>query len=371
MHIGIPREIKDHEYRVALTPEGARDLIQVGHTVSIETQAGAAVGFGDDAYRLAGAAIVDTAAEAYAADLVVKVKEPLMSEVEYFRSGQLLFCYLHLAAAPALARELLTRGVTAFAYETVGTPGGGMPLLQPMSEIAGRLAPQMGALGLHKTHGGNGKLIIGMPGVPPAHVVIIGAGTVGMAATRVAVGLGARVTLINLGAERLAQAEAIFGARVEMRFSTPNSIADSLAQADIVIGAAQIPGRHAPRLISHALLKQMPPGAVLVDVAIDQGGVAETSRATTHSQPFYVVDGIVHYCVTNMPGAVARTATDALTHATLPYIQTLALQGPTAVHDSAELRSGLQIQSGEIMHAGLALDLEGRLLDALSTKTKS
>ena len=357
MHIGIPKEIKDHEYRVALTPEGARELIQTGHTVSVETLAGAAVGFSDDAYLEAGAVIVGTPAEAYAADLVVKVKEPQFAEVASLRSGQLLFCYLHLAAAPELARELMARGVTAIAYETVSKVGGGLPLLQPMSDIAGRLAPQMGALGLHKLHGGNGKLVTGLPGVPPAHVLIIGAGVVGMGAARVAIGLGARVTLIDRQTDRLAHAEALFGARVETRFSSPETIADSLAQADIVIGAAQVSGRHAPRLISRELLKLMPPGSVLVDVAIDQGGIAETSHPTTHSDPFFVAEGIVHYCVTNMPGAVARTATDALTHATLPYVQTLAAQGLAALDADAGLKTGLQVHAGHITHAGLAQDL--------------
>jgi len=335
MHIGIPKEIKNHEYRVALTPEGVRVLAQAGHRVSVETRAGATVGFDDDAYRAAGAVITDTAAEVYAADLVVKVKEPQTDEVALLRAGQLLFCYLHLAAAPELARELMARGVTAIAYETVSNPAGGLPLLQPMSDIAGRLAPQMGALGLHTSHGGNGKLISGMPGVPPAHVLIIGAGAVGMSAARMAVGLGAQVTLIDRQADRLAHAETLFGARVASRFSSPEAIAAFLAQADIVIGAAQIPGRHAPRLISRELLKQMPSGSVLVDVAIDQGGIAETSRPTTHSAPFFVAEGVVHYCVTNMPGAVARTATDALTHATLPYVQALAAQGLAALDTDA------------------------------------
>lgn len=357
MHIGIPKETKNHEYRVALTPEGARDLSQAGHAVSIETGAGTAAGFGDDAYRAAGAIVVSSAAEAYAADLVVKVKEPQADEVAALRNGQLLFCYLHLAAAPDLARELMARGVTAIAYETVSKPGGGLPLLQPMSDIAGRLAPQMGALGLHKSHGGSGKLITGLPGVPPARVLIIGAGVVGMSATRTAVGLGARVTLIDRQADKLTLAEAQFGARVETRFSSAETIADSLTHADIVIGAAQIPGRHAPRLISLASLKRMPPGAVLVDVAIDQGGIAETSRPTTHSNPFFVVEGIVHYCVTNMPGAVARTATKALTHATLPYVQALAAQGLAALDADYGLKSGLQVHAGKITHAGLAQDL--------------
>ncbi|MBC2731737.1 alanine dehydrogenase [Thiobacillus sp.] len=357
MHIGIPKEIKNHEYRVALTPEGVRVLAQAGHRVSVETHAGATVGLGDDAYRAAGAVITATAAEVYAADLVVKVKEPQTNEVALLREGQLLFCYLHLAAAPELARELMARGVTAIAYETVSNAAGGLPLLQPMSDIAGRLAPQMGALGLHTSHGGNGKLISGMPGVPPAHVVIIGAGAVGMSAARMAVGLGARVTLIDRQADKLAHGETLFGARVASRFSSPEAIAAFLAQADIVIGAAQIPGRHAPRLISRELLKQMPSGSVLVDVAIDQGGIAETSRPTTHSAPFFVAEGVVHYCVTNMPGAVARTATDALTHATLPYVQALAAQGLAALDTDAGLKAGLHVHAGHITHVGLAQDL--------------
>jgi len=357
MHIGIPKEIKNHEYRVALTPEGTRVLTQAGHAVSVETGAGTAAGFSDAAYRAAGAGIVDTPAEAYAADLVVKVKEPQPDEVARLREGQLLFCYLHLAAAPELARELMARGVTAIAYETVSTPSGVLPLLQPMSDIAGRLAPQMGALGLQKSHGGSGKLISGLPGVPPARVLVIGAGVVGMSAARVAVGLGARITLIDRQTDKLAHAEAQFGARVETRFSSPDAIGDSLEHADIVIGAAQIPGRHAPRLISRDLLGRMPPGAVLVDVAIDQGGIAETSRPTTHSEPYFVVDDIVHYCVTNMPGAVARTSTKALTHATLPYVQALAAQGLAALDADAGLKAGLHVYAGHITHAGLAQDL--------------
>jgi len=357
MHIGIPKEIKNHEYRVALTPEGARLLTEAGHRVSVEAGAGAAAGFDDDAYRAAGANVVTTPAEAYAADLVVKVKEPQPDEVKQLREGQLLFCYLHLAAAPDLANELIARRVTAIAYETVSRAGGGLPLLQPMSDIAGRLAPQMGALGLHTSHGGSGKLITGMPGVPPARVLIIGAGAVGMSAARTAVGLGARVTLVDRQADKLARAEAQFGARVETRFSSPDTIAESLQHADIVIGAAQIPGRHAPRLISLASLKRMPPGSVLVDVAIDQGGIAETSRPTTHSHPFFVAEGIVHYCVTNMPGAVARTSTKALTHATLPYLQALAAQGLSALEADAGLQAGLHVHAGRITHAGLAQDL--------------
>ncbi len=358
MHIGIPRETKDHEYRVALTPEGARRLVEAGHEVSLETGAGAAVGYADTAYRAAGARLVD-AAEAWSADLVVKVKEPQPDEIALLRDGQLLFCYLHLAAAPQLARDLMARGVTAIAYETVSDATGRLPLLAPMSDIAGRLAPQVGALGLHKTHGGNGKLIGGLPGVAPAHVVVLGAGVVGLGAARTAAGLGARVTLLDRLADRLAHAETLPGARVFTHFSSPETIAACLADADIVVGAAQIPGRHAPRLIPLELLRRMPQGSVLVDVSIDQGGVAETSRPTTHSTPFFVAEGVVHYCVSNMPGAVARTATEALTHATLPYVLALAGYGLAALDRDPGLKTGLHVQAGRIAHAGLAEDLAG------------
>jgi alanine dehydrogenase len=357
MQIGIPREIKDHEYRVALTPDGARSLVNAGHQIVIETGAGRASGYADAQYQAAGAQIVADAASAYAAALVCKVKEPQASEIAYLRAGQMLFCYLHLAPAPDLARALQTAGVAAIAYETVSAADGSLPLLQPMSAIAGRLAPQMGALGLHTSHGGSGKLICGLPGVAPAHVVVIGGGTVGINATRIAVGLGARVTLLDRHGEALARADALFGARVETRYATPDSLAECLTQADIVIGAAQTPGRHAPRLISLDLLRTLPAGSVLVDVAIDQGGIAASSRPTTHSAPYFVAEGIVHYCVTNMPGAVAHTATQALTHATLPYLHALASRGLAALDADAGLRQGLQVQAGEIVHAGLAQEL--------------
>ena len=357
MHIGIPKEIKNHEYRVALTPQGAALLVAAGHRVTLEHDAGRAVGMDDAAYRAAGAAITHDVAEIFACDLIVKVKEPQASEVAQLKSGQLLFCYLHLAAAPDLARALMVRGISAIAYETVTNIQGALPLLQPMSEIAGRLAPQMGAQALHMAHGGNGVLVTGMPGVVPARITIIGGGVVGMNAARVAVGLGAHVTLLDQQRDKLAHAESLFGPRVETAFSTPDAIAASLVRADIVIGAAQIPGRHAPRLISRSLLKLMPPGSALVDVAIDQGGIAETSRPTTHSSPMYVEEGVVHYCVANMPGAVARTATLALTHATLPYVQRLADLGLAALDADSGLRSGLQIHAGEITHAGLKQEI--------------
>lgn len=357
MHIGVPREIKNHEYRVALTPEGAGELVRAGHRVSVETGAGSGAGFADAAYRAVGATLVGNSSHVWAAELIVKVKEPQPEELPHLRSGQLLFCYLHLAPAPELARSLMASGATAIAYETVSDSHGNLPLLAPMSEIAGRLAPQMGALGLHKTHGGSGVLVSGLPGVPPAHIAILGAGIVGMSAARIAIGLGARVTLLDRVADKLARAESLFGARVETRFSTPDALAATFADTDIAIGAAQIPGRHAPRLIPRALLKTLRPGSVLVDVAIDQGGVAETSHPTTHSDPFFVAEGIVHYCVANMPGAVARTATLALTHATLPYLRALADHGLAALERDAGLAAGLQIQTGRIVHAGLAMDL--------------
>lgn len=357
MHIGVPKEIKNHEYRVALTPEGAAQLVSAGHRVTIEHDAGRAVDLDDAAYQAAGAMITHDVAEVYSCDLVVKVKEPEASEVPLLHAGQILFCYLHLAAAPELARALMARGVTAIAYETVTNGLGALPLLQPMSEIAGRLAPQMGALALHIAHGGNGVLVTGIPGVAPARISIIGAGVVGMNAARVAIGLGAHVTLLDGQRDKLVQAEALFGPRVETLFSTPTSIASCLSHADIVIGAAQIPGRHAPRLIPLSLLKLMRPGSALVDVAIDQGGIAETSRPTTHSQPTYIEEGVVHYCVANMPGAVARTATLALTSATLPYIQLLANSGLDALETDPGLNQGLQIQGGEITHEGLKQEI--------------
>lgn len=358
MQVGIPKEIKNHEYRVALTPSGARTLVTAGHTVLIESGAGASIGFADTDYLAAGAKIVGNAREAYSADLVVKVKEPQPAEIALLKPGQILFCYLHLAAAPALAKGLMEKSVSAIGFETVTDDNGGFPLLAPMSEIAGRLAPQMGALGLMRPHGGNGTLITGVPGVPPGRVVIIGGGTVGMNAARVAIGLGAQVRLLDRNAEKLRRAEEIFGARIETSFATPDEISASVTEADLVIGAAMTAGRRAPVLITRQHLQAMRPGSVLVDVAIDQGGIAETSRPTTHSEPFYMEEGIVHYCVTNMPGAVARTATIALAHATLPFILALAEHRLHALKTNPNLASGLQVQQGEIVYPGLLDDIQ-------------
>ena len=327
MLIGIPKETKNHEYRVALTPSGAKVLVQAGHAVRIQSEAGASIGFSDAAYQQAGAEIVESPAQIYAADLIVKVKEPQAAESLFLRPGQLLFCYLHLAAAPNLAETLIERHVTAIGFETVTDEAGGFPLLAPMSDIAGRMAPQMGALGLMGPYGGNGTLITGVPGVAPGRVVIIGGGNVGMNAARVAIGSGAQVRLLDRKIEKLRHAEELFGARCETDFATAEEITASVKEADLVIGAAMVAGRRAPLILDRSHLKSMRPGSVLVDVAIDQGGICETSRPTSHSDPFYVAEGIVHYCVTNMPGAVARTATLSLAHATLPFIQALADRG--------------------------------------------
>lgn len=357
MLIGIPREIKNHEYRVAMTPDGVHALVEAGHQVRVQTEAGRGIGFGDEQYREAGAEVVELPSEVYRADMVVKVKEPQAAETGFLRPGQILFCYLHLAAAPNLAETLVDRNVAAIGYETVTDNSGGFPLLKPMSEIAGRMAPQMGALGLMLPYGGNGTLVSGVPGVWPARVVVIGGGTVGMSAVRIAVGLGAQVRLLDRGAEKLRHAEELFGARCETDFASPEEVRKAVSQADIVVGAAMVAGRRAPLIITRELLRTMRPGSVLVDVAIDQGGIAETSRPTTHSEPFYVEEGIVHYCVTNMPGAVARTATLALAHATLPFVMALANKGLAALDEDPHLSGGLQVRDGKIVYPGLAEDI--------------
>jgi len=363
MHIGIPKEIKDHEFRVAATPTGVAELVRGGHTVTLQANAGRAVGFDDAAYRAAGARIVGPTAEVYAADLVFKVKEPQPDEVAWLRPGQWLFCYLHLAAAPELARALLDKGVTALAFETVLDKADHTPLLAPMSQIAGRLAIQAGMQALEMKHGGRGVLLSGVPGVPPARVVILGGGMVGANAARLAVGLGADVTLLDRSAERLHTLDDHYGGRLKTRYSHEDSIAECLAGADLVVGAAYIHGRRAPRLISRELLRTMPRGAALVDVAIDQGGMAETSRPTTHSDPFYVEEGIVHYCVANMPGAVARTATLALAEATLPYLHRLLANPRAALEADPGFAAGLNLAAGKVTHDGLAQDLSEAMAD--------
>lgn len=358
MQIGVPKEIKDHEYRVGITPSGVRTLVTAGHHVRVQAGAGARIGFSDENYRTAGASIVPDAAWAYDVDLVVKIKEPQPSEYAFLTSGLPLFCYLHLAALPDLARELMARSVQAIAYETVIDAAGGHPLLTPMSEVAGRLALEVGAQALTLPCGGNGTLLAGVPGVPAARVVIIGSGVVGTNAAQMAAGRGADVTLIGRSVDQLRSWDPLFRGRVKTLFSSPDNIARAVQEADLLIGAVYVPGKQPPKLLSRDLLASMRPGSALVDVAIDQGGISETSRPTTHSAPFYLEAGIVHYCVTNMPSATARTSTLALTQVTLPCALHLANLGwRAALLDDADLRAGLNVAEGQITHGGLAEDL--------------
>ena len=355
--IGVPREIKDHEYRIGVTPTGVAALHAAGHRVLVQTNAGARVGFGDDEYRAAGGEIVADARTVYAADLIVKVKELQRTEIPLLRPGQVLFCYHHFAPAPELLQAMLDARVSCVAYETVTAADGCLPLLVPMSQIAGRLAPQVGAWALQMANGGSGVLLGGVPGVPAARVAVIGGGTVGQGAARVAIGMGADVTLLDGSAALLGRLEEVFGARLKTLVSSPLSIKQTIAESDLVIGAVLSPGKLAPRLIQREDLRRMRPGSVLVDVAIDQGGISETSRATSHSAPLYVEEGVVHYCVPNMPSAVARTATLALTQATLPFVLDLANLGLEAASRSdARLAAGLQVHAGRVTHSGLAQD---------------
>ena len=358
MIVGVPKEIKNNENRVALTPSGAYSLVQAGHSVWIETQAGAGSGFEDTEYAAAGAKVVSSAAEAWSADLVMKVKEPQPSEYGFFRPGLILFTYLHLAPEPELTQALKDQGVTAIAYETVEV-NKTLPLLTPMSEVAGRMSVQIGAQFLEKPHGGKGILLGGVPGVKRGKVTIIGGGVVGTNAARVAIGLGADVTIIDLNPDRLRQLEDIFGASVQTLMSNPQHIAEAVAESDLVIGAVLIPGAKAPKLVTESMVKTMRPGSVIVDVAIDQGGIFETvDRITTHSDPTYVKHGVVHYAVANMPGAVPRTSTLALANATLPYALEIASKGLyTALSERAALRKGVNVAAGVITYASVARDL--------------
>ncbi|WP_127576142.1 alanine dehydrogenase [Paenibacillus barengoltzii] len=358
MIVGVPKEIKNNENRVALTPSGAYSLVQAGHSVWIETQAGAGSGFEDTEYAAAGAKVVSRAAEAWSADLVMKVKEPQPSEYGFFRPGLILFTYLHLAPEPELTQALKDQGVTAIAYETVEV-NKTLPLLTPMSEVAGRMSVQIGAQFLEKPHGGKGILLGGVPGVKRGKVTIIGGGVVGTNAARVAIGLGADVTIIDLNPDRLRQLEDIFGSSVQTLMSNPQHIAEAVAESDLVIGAVLIPGAKAPKLVTESMVKTMRPGSVIVDVAIDQGGIFETvDRITTHSDPTYVKHGVVHYAVANMPGAVPRTSTLALANATLPYALEIASKGLyTALSERAALRKGVNVAAGVITYASVARDL--------------
>ena len=369
MHVGCPKEIKPQEFRVGLTPDAARELVERGHRVTIQAEAGTGAGFTDQDYVAAGAEVAPDAQAVFAAaDMIVKVKEPQAGERAMLRQGQLLFTYLHLAPDPDQTRDLLASGATAIAYETVTDPRGGLPLLAPMSEVAGRLAPQMGAWALQKANGGRGVLLGGVPGVQPARVVVIGGGVVGASAARVAVGMGADVTVLDRSLARLAYLDDIYMGRLKTRYSNAGAIAELLPTADMVIGAVLIPGAAAPKLVSRAQLSGMLPGSVLVDVAIDQGGCFETSHATTHEDPVYTVDDVLHYCVANMPGAVARTSTQALGNATLPFVVALADRGwRDAVTANPHLRAGLAVHEGILTSppVGEALGLDARTPEAL------
>jgi len=356
MHIGVPKEIKNHEYRVGLTPESVAELVAHGHQVSVQTRAGEGIGAGDAAYRGAGAMIGDDAAAIWAAaDMIVKVKEPQAVERKMLRPGQLLFTYLHLAPDHEQTSGLLASGATCIAYETVTDDAGGLPLLKPMSQVAGRMSIQAGAGALEKAHGGRGVLLGGVPGVQPGKVVIIGGGVVGFNAAQMAVGLQADVTILDRNPAVLEHLDHHFGAGACVLFSNSSAVAENIARADLVVGAVLVPGAQAPKLISRAMLATMKPGAVLVDVAIDQGGCFETSHATTHANPTYTVDNIVHYCVANMPGAVARTSTYALNNATLPHVINLANKGlKQALSDDTHLANGLNVCAGHITCAPVA-----------------
>jgi alanine dehydrogenase len=361
MKIGCPKEIKPQEFRVGLTPHAAREAIAHGHEVTVETGAGAGAGFTDADYTAAGAHIAATAEQVFAeCDLIVKVKEPQPAERARLRKGQVLFTYLHLAPDPDQTHDLLKSGATCIAYETVTDRSGGLPLLAPMSEVAGRLAPQVGAWALQKANGGRGVLLGGVPGVAPGKVVVIGGGVVGTHAARVAAGMGADVTVLDRSIPRLRYLDDVFGRDFKVVYASAGNTADLVAEADMVIGAVLIPGAAAPKLVTRAQLATMKPGAVIVDVAIDQGGCFETSRATTHADPIYTVDGIVHYCVANMPGAVARTSTLALGNATLPFLLALADKGwHRACAEDPHLLAGLNVHAGRLTYpaVGAALGL--------------
>ena len=356
MLIGCPKEIKNHEYRVGLTPESARELVAHGHEVIIETGAGGGIGASDEHYVAAGATIVPTAAEIFErADMVVKVKEPQPVERAMLRRGQILYTYLHLAPDPDQTRDLMASGVVGIAYETVTSPHGGLPLLKPMSQVAGRMSIQAGATALEKAHGGRGVLLGGVPGVAPAKVTVIGGGVVGFNAAQMAAGLGADVTILDRDPEALERLGTHFESRAKTRFSNKANIAECVAEADLVIGAVLIPGAEAPKLVTRAMLGTMRPGAVLVDVAIDQGGCFETSHATTHADPTYIVDGIVHYAVANMPGAVARTSTYALNNVTLPHALRIADLGwKEALRRDPHLAQGLNVWDGHVTFDAVA-----------------
>ena len=359
MLIGVPKEIKNHEYRIGLTPAGARELEAHGHQVVVQKDGGKSIGLTDEMYRKAGADILDSAEEIFArCDMIIKVKEPQPNECAMLRPGQILYTYLHLAPDPDQTAALVKSGATCIAYETVTDRNGGLPLLAPMSEVAGRMSIQAGAHALEKAQGGSGVLLGGVPGVKPAEVMVIGGGVVGINAARMAMGMNAHVTILDRSLARLKELDELYGDRLTTLYSTHDAIEERLPYTDLVIGAVLIPGAAAPKLISRSQLSLMRPGSVLVDVAIDQGGCFETSHATTHQEPTYEVDGVIHYCVANMPGGVARTSTFALTNATLPFALAIANKGARqAMLDDPHLLAGLNVHAGKVTYQAVARDL--------------
>jgi alanine dehydrogenase len=358
MRVGVPKEIKTHEYRVGLTPGAVREYVAAGHSVFVETNAGAGIGASDESYRKAGAKILDTSKEVFStSDMIVKVKEPQPVEWLQLREHQILFTYLHLAPDLDQAKGLIKSGCTAIAYETVTDSQGGLPLLAPMSEVAGRLAIEAAGTALKRYNGGRGLLIGGVPGVQPARIVVIGGGVVGTHAARMAAGLGAEVTILDRSIPRLRELDELFEGRVRTKFSTIEAVEEEVFAADVVVGAVLVPGASAPKLVSRSMLGSMRKGSVIVDVAIDQGGCFETSHATTHADPTYEVDGVIHYCVANMPGAVPLTSSQALNNATLPFGLALAKKGFAAVLDNPHLRAGLNVYRGRLTYKAVAESL--------------
>lgn len=359
MLVGVPKEIKNNEYRVGLTSASVRELTLRGHQVMVQKNAGAAIGLPDEMYVAAGASIVDTAKEIFArADMIVKVKEPQPDECTMLRAGQILYTYLHLAPDPEQTKALIKSGAVCIAYETITGANGGLPLLAPMSEVAGRMAIQAGAAHLEKSKGGMGMLLGGVPGVAPGHVAIIGAGVVGTNALQMAVGIGARVTVLDKSVDRLRQLDLVYGNRITTLYSNAQTIEESVLSAELVVGGVLVPGAAAPKLVTRDMISRMKAGSVVVDVAIDQGGCFETSHATTHADPTYVVDGVIHYCVANMPGAVARTSTFALNNATIGHAISLADKGwKAALRANPHLKNGLNVCEGKVTYEAVARDL--------------
>jgi alanine dehydrogenase len=366
MLIGLPKEIKNHEYRVGLTPASVHELITHGHQVLVQSGAGAPIGLSDEQYVAAGAKLAASAKDVFAqADMIVKVKEPQPVECAMLRPGQILYTYLHLAPDPEQTKLLIKSGAVCIAYETITGPGGGLPLLAPMSEVAGRMAVQAGAAHLEKSKGGMGVLLGGVPGVPAGHVVVLGAGVVGTHALQMAVGLGARVTVLDKNVDRLRQLDLVFGNRIHTVYSTGHSVEEAVLDAELVVGGVLIPGAAAPKLVTRAMISNMKKGAVVVDVAIDQGGCFETSHATTHDDPTFMVDGVVHYCVANMPGAVARTSTFALNNATIAHAVALADKGwKQALRDDVHLKNGLNVANGQVTYEAVAQTLSYNYVSA-------